>query len=104
MIFTSITFVCFFLTVFFLYWFVFSRNLKLQNIFLLAASYLFYGWWDWRFLFFLIEWTGRKQQYAIEAIGLKWPLILRWSFYSFILFLIGMFMSTNESPFIYFQF
>jgi D-alanyl-lipoteichoic acid acyltransferase DltB (MBOAT superfamily) len=22
----------------------------LQNLFIVAASYLFYGWWDWRFL------------------------------------------------------
>jgi D-alanyl-lipoteichoic acid acyltransferase DltB (MBOAT superfamily) len=26
------------------------KNLKLQNILIVAASYLFYGWWDWRFL------------------------------------------------------
>jgi len=29
------------------------RNLKIQNLLLLAASYLFYGWWDWRFLFLI---------------------------------------------------
>jgi alginate O-acetyltransferase complex protein AlgI len=33
-----------------LYWFVFQKNLKAQNTLLLAASYVFYGWWDWRFL------------------------------------------------------
>jgi alginate O-acetyltransferase complex protein AlgI len=27
---------------------------KRQNWFLLAASYLFYGWWDWRFLLLMI--------------------------------------------------
>ncbi|WP_353959604.1 MBOAT family O-acyltransferase [Echinicola jeungdonensis] len=36
--------------VFGLYWSVFQRNLKAQNAFLLVASYVFYGWWDWRFL------------------------------------------------------
>ena len=56
------------------------------------------------FLFFLIEWFGRKQLYAIETTGQRWPLLLRWSFYAFLIFLIGMFMSTNESPFIYFKF
>lgn len=33
-----------------LYWLVFRRNLRLQNLFVLVVSYLFYGWWDWRFL------------------------------------------------------
>ncbi|AGC77422.1 alginate O-acetylation protein [Nonlabens dokdonensis DSW-6] len=33
-----------------MYWFVFKGNLKAQNIFILVASYFFYGWWDYRFL------------------------------------------------------
>ena len=33
-----------------MYWFLLEKNLKLQNIFILFSSYLFYGWWDWRFL------------------------------------------------------
>ncbi len=36
--------------VFLAYWYVFQRQLKWQNAFLLVASYVFYGWWDWRFL------------------------------------------------------
>ncbi|MDR2926612.1 MAG: MBOAT family protein [Cytophagaceae bacterium] len=40
-----------------LYWFVFQRNLKLQNFFIVVASYLFYGWWNWRFLL-LIAFTS----------------------------------------------
>ena len=55
-------------------------------------------------LFFLVEWIGRKQEYAIEGIGKKWPILFRWSLYCLVIFLIGMFMSTSESPFIYFQF
>ncbi len=50
MVFNSISFVLFFVLVLSLYWGVFSKRLKLQNLFLLIASYLFYGWWDWRFL------------------------------------------------------
>ena len=50
MFFNSIDFAVFLPIVFVLYWFVTQRNLKLQNILLLAASYVFYGWWDWRFL------------------------------------------------------
>lgn len=50
MLFNSIEFITFLPIVFVVYWFVINRNLKLQNIFLLVASYVFYGWWDWRFL------------------------------------------------------
>jgi alginate O-acetyltransferase complex protein AlgI len=54
MIFNSIAFAVFLPVVFALYWFVTARNLRLQNIMLLLASYFFYGWWDWRFLLLLI--------------------------------------------------
>ena len=50
MLFNSIDFAIFLPIVFVLYWFVASKNLKLQNFLIVAASYLFYGWWDWRFL------------------------------------------------------
>lgn len=50
MLFNSIEFAFFLPIVFFLYWFVFNKFLKGQNFFLLVVSYLFYGWWDWRFL------------------------------------------------------
>ena len=54
MIFNSIAFAVFLPVVFLLYWFVFNRNLKGQNLFVVAASYFFYAWWDWRFLFLVI--------------------------------------------------
>jgi alginate O-acetyltransferase complex protein AlgI len=50
MLFNSYEFLLFFPVVFLLYWFVFKQNLKAQNGFILLASYVFYGWWDWRFL------------------------------------------------------
>jgi len=50
MLFNSLEFAFFLPIVFALYWFVTQRSLKLQNAFLLLASYFFYGWWDWRFL------------------------------------------------------
>ena len=50
MIFNSSAFLVYFVSVFFLYWFVFNKTIKLQNFFILAVSYFFYGWWDWRFL------------------------------------------------------
>lgn len=50
MLFNSLDFAIFLPIVFILYWFITNRNLKLQNLLIVVASYLFYGWWDWRFL------------------------------------------------------
>ena len=50
MLFNSIDFAIFLPIVFLLYWFVANKNLKLQNLLIVVASYVFYGWWDWRFL------------------------------------------------------
>ena len=50
MLFNSIEFLFFLPTVFCLYWFVFQKKLRVQNLLLLISSYVFYGWWDWRFL------------------------------------------------------
>ena len=64
MLFNSIQFAIFLPIVFLLYWFVFDRllckskhQLQLQNAFIIVASYVFYGWWDWRFLL-LIAFTS----------------------------------------------
>lgn len=54
MLFNSIEFAIFLPVVFALYWFVTRRNLKAQNVLILVASYVFYGWWDWRFLSLII--------------------------------------------------
>jgi alginate O-acetyltransferase complex protein AlgI len=55
-------------------------------------------------LFVIIEWIGREGRYAIENVGIRWTPVLRWSFYSFIIVCIGMYMQTSGSDFIYFQF
>ena len=64
MLFNSPQFAIFLPIVFLLYWFVFDRfisgskyQLRLQNAFVVVASYVFYGWWDWRFLL-LIAFTS----------------------------------------------
>ena len=55
MLFNSFTFAVFIPLVFILYWSIFNaKNVKVRNLFLLAASYVFYGWWDWRFLSLII--------------------------------------------------
>ena len=53
MLFNSFTFMIFLPVVFLLYWFVFKR-LRWQNLLILVASYVFYGWWDWRFLVLIV--------------------------------------------------
>lgn len=57
MLFNSIEFLLFLPIVFALYWGVFGKNLRWQNAFVVLASYVFYGWWDWRFLI-LIAFTS----------------------------------------------
>jgi len=54
MLFNSLDFAIFLPLVFLLYWFVAQKNLKLQNVLIVLASYFFYGWWDWRFLSLII--------------------------------------------------
>ncbi len=54
MLFGSIDYAIFLVLVFIVYWFFLKKNTKAQNIFLLIVSYIFYGWWDWRFLFLLV--------------------------------------------------
>ena len=50
MLFNSFEFAIFLPIVFILYWFVFNKNFKLQNFFIVVISYIFYGWWNWKFL------------------------------------------------------
>ena len=54
MLFNSLEFLIFLPIIFFLYWFIFYKNFQKQNLLILFGSYLFYGWWDWRFLFLII--------------------------------------------------
>jgi alginate O-acetyltransferase complex protein AlgI len=53
--------------------------------------------------FFVIEWFGRENHFAIETFGFKWPKIFRRIFYYLIIILIFLFMG-KEQEFIYFQF
>lgn len=50
MLFNTLDFAVFFPLVLLLYWTIFKRSLKLQNIYLIAVSYIFYAFWDYRFL------------------------------------------------------
>lgn len=80
MLFNSLDFAIFLPLVFVIYWFILGKNLRLQNAFVLLASYVFYGWWDWRFLSLLVISTlvdyvvGR--QMLINKDGVKRKLLL----------------------------
>lgn len=54
MLFTDIVFALFMGCFFCIYWYALRRSLRWQNVWLLSASYLFYGWWDWRFLILIL--------------------------------------------------
>lgn len=56
MLFNSLEYLFFLPIIFAIYWLL-RNQLKLQNAFVVLASYVFYGWWDWRFLI-LIAFTS----------------------------------------------
>jgi len=53
MLFNSIEFLIFLPTTFLLYWLL-KDKIRWQNLFILTVSYLFYGWWDVRFLSLIV--------------------------------------------------
>ncbi|MEL6986566.1 MAG: MBOAT family O-acyltransferase [Bacteroidota bacterium] len=82
MLFNSFEFAIFLPLVFLLYWYVFKEQLRIQNLFLVGVSYLFYGWWDYRFLSLiifssLIDYSiGRYLSKTEEKRKRKWLLAL----------------------------
>ena len=54
MLFNSLEFSLFLPLVFAIYWLLNNTSRAIQNLFLVGASYFFYGWWDWRFLFLIL--------------------------------------------------
>jgi alginate O-acetyltransferase complex protein AlgI len=53
MLFNSYAFAIFFVIVYGLYW-AMRKSFRWQNLLLLCAGYVFYGWWDVRFLYLII--------------------------------------------------
>ena len=77
MLFNSLAFMLFLPIVFAGYWLIYypkagqavsQRRLWLQNFFVVIASYVFYGWWDWRFLL-LISFTSLWAWGSSLALG-----------------------------------
>ncbi|MDT0642845.1 MBOAT family O-acyltransferase [Zunongwangia sp. F363] len=83
MLFNSLEFAIFLPVVFLLYWSIGSKQKKLQNYLILAASYFFYGYWDWRFLFLILfsslidYWAGIAIYRTQKENRKKW-----WLFFS----------------------
>lgn len=57
MAFNSVQYFLFLPVVFLLYWFVFNKKIKIQNLLILIGSYFFYSLWDWRFLVLIVAST-----------------------------------------------
>ena len=74
MTFTTPTFLIFLVIIFGVYW---RLRRKGQNIAILAASLVFYGWWDWRFLFLLLSTAGLDYCTARGMMGSANPRVRR---------------------------
>ena len=97
MLFNSLEFLLFLPCVFLLYWFVFKK-IKNQNLFILIASYTFYGWWDWRFLFLILASTIVDYSLGISINKIeerKKRKVLLWVSLAFNLSLLGVFKYYN---------
>jgi len=77
MLFNSLQFAWFLPCVFAIYWLL-RRWLKWQNLFVLAASYLFYGWWDWRFLLLIALTSGLSYASGLMIERRRRPLAVMW--------------------------
>ena len=71
MLFNSLDFFIFLPTVFILYWFVFNKKTVHQNLLLLFASYVFYGWWSWKFLILLAASTLLDYFYGFSVTSVN---------------------------------
>ena len=86
MLFNSIGFFIFLPICFVLYWAFFATHVKPRNLFILIISYVFYGWWDWRYLFLMSfcslvsfgcgVWIERTQKSSTRKIALAVGVIL----------------------------
>jgi len=102
MLFNSIEFLLFLPVVFLIYWAIGyarindSLKLRLQNAFVVVASYVFYGWWDWRFLILiaftsfcswgsglLIEKSPNRKFWMVTNIIINLGILATFKYYDF---------------------
>jgi alginate O-acetyltransferase complex protein AlgI len=72
MLFPTVTFAVFFLVVLPLSW-VLMPTQRVWRAFILVASYVFYGWWDWRFVFLLAASTVGNHLVAVAIHRTREP-------------------------------
>lgn len=80
MVFTSFDFIFFLPISFFLYWLIFNRiSVRTSNLFLIAISYIFYGWCNWKLclLLFAISLTTYLAGQAIYHFDYGQPEIAK---------------------------
>ncbi len=98
MLFNSFTFLLFLLIVLTLYW-TLKKNRNAQNVLIVVSSYVFYGWWDWRFLFLLLfsslcdfflghaiassDNANKKKQLLILSLSINLGLLGFFKYYNF---------------------
>lgn len=111
MLFNSLEFALFLPLVFFVYWIILKGKTRAQNLFIVAASYFFYGWWDYRFLYLIIfsslcdfylskiiyQASSQKQKKAalLISISLNLGLLFFFKYFNF-------FLDTFEDAFSFF--
>lgn len=83
MFFNSLDFAIFLPIVFLLYWFVVQKNIEYQNALIVISSYVFYSWWDWRFLSLIIFSTlidySIGQRLRVEQARFKRKILMGFS-------------------------
>ncbi len=78
MLFTSIEFFLFLPLTFAIYWLL-RKQLRWQNLLVVVASYVFYGWWDWRFLLLIAFTTICSYASGLLITQLRWRKVALWS-------------------------
>ena len=95
MLFNTIEFAYFFAVVFLIYWGV-ARHIRFRNLLLLAASYFFYGFWDWRFLILIVLSSLVDFMVGLSMVRTDSQLKRRW--------LLATSLCTNLGILIYFKY
>ena len=98
MLFNSLDFAIFLPIVFTFYWLLNNKNVKFQNILIVIASYFFYGWWDWRFLFLILISTLIDYSVGLQLVKSKKQnnrLVFLWCSLLFNLGILGVFKYYN---------
>ncbi len=98
MLFNSLDFAIFLPIVFAIYWALQKSGIKLQNLLVVVASYIFYGWWDWHFLLLIFFSTlidySIGQKLSAEEMPKKRKILL-WCSISVNLGVLGFFKYYN---------